>query len=151
MRQYLLSVLSLTIFALAFQPANAQSLGQLKRVELSKSEFAALPRAIKKQLQESAHDLAQIWGDTILEGDYYAENKVRLDLVEKLIKADKHVGYRITYSSKAWDTSDCDFDSEVQSSLAQCHEGRIVESGFLSLDFGQASQDFAAFAEFVEQ
>ncbi len=68
-------------------------------------------------LHEKAFDLAQIWGDTILEGDYAADGKTQLEKVDILRLNDEIVAYRIQYSEGGWD-------------LAQGLEGRIRESAW---------------------
>jgi len=110
---------------------------QVQRKILSAAEVAALPAHIQSQLQTAAIELAQIWGDTILEGDYEAAEEVRIDQVERLYLSLAFVAYRISYSSEAFETS-------------SGSRGRIVESGFLSSDFKQISRDAAAFARFIE-
>jgi hypothetical protein len=118
------------------------------RIVLSASQLESLPNETKSRLFQSANLLAQIWGDTILEGDYYADSDVRIDQVEKVYLGHAFVGYRITYSSKAWDTSTGAFDMNDLKTLDRCVEGRIVESGFLSSDFASMSRDPEAFATF---
>lgn len=87
----------------------------------------------KVQLKEVAVDQAQVWGDTILEGDYYSAGRTRLDEVVAFFKADELVGYKIQYSEKAWYTGDCAFDG-TKESLKGCQEGRIVEGSYVSPD-----------------
>lgn len=90
---------------------------------------------LKKIFERVAYRQAQIWGDTILEGDYEAAGNTRLDRVVNLYKNRKLVGYLITYSEKAWDTSTCRYDGINESTLKDCKTGRIVESSYVSLDF----------------
>lgn len=90
---------------------------------------------IKVILKRIAHAQAQIWGDTILEGDYAADGKTRLDRVQELFKSGKRIGYLITYSEKAWDTSECTYDGIHDDTLKDCKPGRIVESSFVSADY----------------
>lgn len=111
---------------------------QVQKRVLSAAEVAALPAHHQAQLQTAAIELAQIWGDTILEGDYSAEDDVRIDSVEKLYLSLVFVAYRITYSSAAEE-------------LTTGKRGRIVESGILSADFTQLSRDNTAFARFVAE
>lgn len=85
------------------------SLDQLQ--SLSKS---ALPRAtvfdgrrgslnpdVLQALRQAAHDQAQIWGDTILEGDVEMTGPVRLDFAQALSAGGRIVGYRIVFSASA--------------------------------------------------
>ncbi len=102
------------------------------------------------EAQKTSHQLAQIWGDTILEGDYQAINRTRLDILEELSKNGIVIGYRVTYSQKAWETSHCHYDSESKQGIETCTPGRIVESGFVSKDFKQSFRDENSIAEFFE-
>jgi hypothetical protein len=121
----------------------------LTRKALSGQEVASLSQVVRNSLQNRAEALSGIWGDTILEGDYYADEDVQIDKIESLYKKDEFVGYRITYSSKAWDTSTCQFDGVDLTTLESCLAGRIQESGFVSADFKRFERDHRALAEFV--
>lgn len=100
-------------------------------------------------LQEIAHDQAQVWGDTILEGDYAADGKTSLDRVESLQIDGKFVGYRITYSEKGWMTATCEYRGEPDQ-LEGCLEGRISEASLVSSKFDNYTRDITAYAEFYE-
>lgn len=110
---------------------------KIQRIVLTSEQREALPLEVRTNLQAAAFNLAQIWGDTILEGDYQAEDEVQLEQVEKLYLSLAFVAYRITYSSVAWDT-------------VSNQKGRIIESGIVSKDFQQISRDSTAFARFIE-
>ena len=90
---------------------------------------------LKKAMTRIAKAQAQVWGDTILEGDYAADGYTRLDRIDELFKYDQIIGYRITYSEKAWDTSDCSYDGIRDSTLMDCTPGRIVESSYVTPDW----------------
>lgn len=98
-------------------------------------------------LKSVAVDQAQVWGDTILEGDYYATGRTRLDRVVAYYKAEALVGYKIQYSEKAWYTGDCQFDGKRES-LKACQEGRIVEGSYVSPDSKTYFSDEERYAEF---
>ena len=100
-------------------------------------------------LHEIAHDQAQVWGDTILEGDYAADGKTSLDRVESLSIGGKFVGYRITYSEKGWMTATCEYRGEPDQ-LEGCQEGRISEASLVSPQFDNYTRDINAYAEFYE-
>ena len=91
---------------------------------------------------------AQIWGDTILEGDYVADGNTRLDEVRELRINNKTAGYLITYSEKAWNISDCAYDGLHPDSLNECLAGRIVESSYVSLDLKEYFYDDTTCATF---
>ena len=107
-----------------------------------------LPEATVAELQKIAHSQAQIWGDTILEGDYDAAGGTELDQVEGVYMGGQLIAYRITYSEKAWYTGAC--DTEADPSRASCQEGRIVESTYVSPKLTSWMRDDSAYAEFFE-
>ena len=99
------------------------------------------PKIIGDLSQKSKLDLikiagiqAQIWGDTILEGDYVASGHTSLDIVEKIYLKNRFLGYRIYYSEKAWFTGDCEYNPDDLSKMDQCVAGRIHERSYVSPD-----------------
>lgn len=158
-----LVLMSLTISVAGMAEAHADRSGEASRVwvdfvrlaqrsfglsyeliDLATNQLDAHTRA---ELEAIALDQAQVWGDTILEGDFVAEEAVSLDKVQKVMHNGEFLGYRITYSSKAWDTSGC--RAEHAGLDPDCIEGRIVESSFVSPDLFYWFRDDTAFAEFV--
>jgi len=103
---------------------------------------------LRLQLLQVAVDQAQVWGDTILEGDYYSEGHTRLDSVAVLFQEERLIGYRIVYSERAWFIADCDFDGADDRTLTGCSEGRIHEATFVSADFKNYFRDENEFADF---
>lgn len=124
-------------------PDSHIQLEQINSIELHK-----LPSKVTKELESIAFNLAQVWGDTILEGEYTADSAVTLDQVERVTENKKPIGYRITYSSKAWYTGACDYDYENEETLEGCDEGRIIESGFVANDLKENFRDETSYAEF---
>lgn len=96
------------------------------------------------RLEEISFDQAQIWADTILGGEYLAESEVRVDSIEIARAGELFLGYRITYSSVAYETMDCDSYRQLESCLA----GRIVERSFVSPNLESWIRDDSHFAEF---
>jgi len=96
------------------------------------------------RLAEISFDQAQIWADTILEGEYLAESDVRVDSIEIVRAGELFLGYRITYSSVAYETMDCDSSRQLES----CVAGRIVESTYVSPNLESWIRDDRHFAEF---
>lgn len=94
---------------------------------LSASELATLKKV--------AFEQAQIWADTILEGDYVADGETRLMEVIGIFRSNELVAYKIRYAERAWDISTCDYDYENPETLQQCTEGFIRETSFVSPDF----------------
>ncbi|MEK2647010.1 hypothetical protein [Bdellovibrio sp. BCCA] len=112
-----------------------------------KNKFNKLSVETKEVLKKIAVEQAQVWGDTILEGDYHATGRTRLDSVLAFYKGNELVGYKIQYSEKAWYTGDCDFNGSRES-LKGCKEGRIVEGSYVSSDAQTYFSDEERYAEF---
>ncbi len=85
--------------------------------------------------EKIAWEQAQVWADTILEGDYQAEGETRLDAVFALYRDGQLIGYRIVYSERAWD-------------MVTRESGRIVEASFISPSLKTYVTDENQFAEF---
>ncbi len=118
----------------------------------SRDQSSLLDKQLYKTLAAVAFDQAQVWADTILEGDFHAAGQTRLDQVEALYSGEILIGYRITYSEKAWDLSQCEYyevpAEKRDQALAKCAEGRISEASFVSPSFRTYIRDSNQFAEF---
>lgn len=99
-----------------------------------KSRINKMNQTHLELLRTVAFTQAQIWGDTILEGDVVASGRTRLDTVVAYLKNNRVVGFKIRYSEKAWNTEDCAYDGS-KSSLKTCKVGRIYEESFVSPDY----------------
>lgn len=119
-----------------------------KAVVFRFSENQKIDGALKRIFDGISFKQAQIWGDTILEGDYAAAGNTRLDTVARLYRQNEHIGYLITYSEKAWDTGNCLYDGINDSTLLGCKEGRIYESSYVSLNFREYFYDSKTMATF---
>ncbi len=121
--------------------------GRAKAIDLVAIDLASnvIPSGAREKLISIADEQAQIWGDTILESDFVAENKVNVDSIESVHMGNQFLGYRITYSSTAFATTDCD----AEKNLSSCKHGRIVEATFVSPSLLSWIRDENAFAEFV--
>jgi hypothetical protein len=103
------------------------------------------------QFTQIAKSQAEIWGDTILEGDYQADGRTVVDRVDALSVDGRLIAYRLTYSERSWDTSTCTFPGNRDgSALDQCQEGRIIETSFVSPDLASWTRDPQNFAFFEE-
>lgn len=114
-----------------------------------RADFGGLDMKSKNDLMRVASEQAQIWADTILEGDFVADGKTRLDEVQGLYKHKTLIGYKITYSERAWDTAYCSYDGIHEETLRGCAEGRIVESSYVSTDYAYAFYTIDSGARFV--
>lgn len=102
---------------------------------------------LREKFRLASVDQAQIWGDTILEGDYYAAGHTRVDAVVAIYKDDDLVAYHFLYSEKSWDTSTCPYDGH-RASLTGCTIGRIAESAYALLDLQTKLTDEDDYADF---
>jgi hypothetical protein len=122
-----------------------------KREVIYQGTDLSLDNPVIKRLKAIAVDQAQIWADTILEGDYATDYKTRLDKAVAVFEGPVLVAYYITYSEGAWDTATCKYDGINDSTLSGCKAGRIVESVYLSPDFSDyhfVEDDYAHFVGF---
>jgi hypothetical protein len=103
-----------------------------------------------KNLKHAAIEQAQIWADTILEGDYVADGRTHLDHAVAIFRDHKLVSYFITYSERAWDVSLCHYDGLNAATLEGCKQGRIVESVFISPDLQSTFFTDENYARFIE-
>ena len=94
---------------------------------LTKFQFAKLERIAAKQ--------SYIWIDTVLAGDFHADGNTVLEEVVAIFRSNTLVAYKIDYSERAWYVGACNWDGETDESLANCPEGKIHESSFVSPDF----------------
>lgn len=108
-----------------------------------------LPAALVKVLAQIAHNQAQIWADTILEGDFWATGGTRIQSTKVLKQGQKVVGYHITYAEQAWYTGNCQFEQHQPSSLRSCQPGHIVESTFVTSSGDDYRVDENQFAKFI--
>jgi hypothetical protein len=106
-------------------------------------------RKLFYQLQKIAEEQVNVWGDTILEGDYIADGEVRLTKISAVYQDSELVAYRITYNQNAWDTSTCNYDgNHHQETIVGCAQGIITESTYVSSSLNYYEVDENQFAEF---
>ncbi|GEM_PF-3161725 len=125
---------------------------------ITTSIWRKLSPEIRKQIQTTIKNhYSQIWPDTILEDDYVVKGQSRIDEVSFLIYSDEKkqisstiVGYHVTFSVKAYDTSTCDYDPQTPSSLDSCTLGRIQESLFINNGFNIVVTNPYGLASFKE-
>ncbi|MFN8791652.1 MAG: hypothetical protein ACK5Y2_09390 [Bdellovibrionales bacterium] len=125
--------------------------GGISTTTYTKNQIRVLPQGLRQELGRRAHDQAQIWGDTILEGDFAADGKTELDEVVVIKSSQKILGYRISYSERAWFTGNCAYRSHIPQTLLSCSEGRILEKAFVATDLSHSQVDENQFAEFVSK
>jgi hypothetical protein len=115
-------------------------LHELKTRRLSRRLLTGLSSAMDEQVN--------IWGDTILEGDFISEGSTRLDRVQAVEDPASHalVAYRITYSEKAWAMEACEYADTGR--LDGCKPGRISEASFVSPDLKSWITDDRFMADF---
>lgn len=163
-----LAALLLTTFALS---ANAQMTeeeefyDQVQQVVESNEpvdvELKDLTAKEKVKLLEAAQYQADIWYDTILEGDYQLDSSGKLSLtyVQKYFSNNKFIAYRITYSHPAYATGACDteWDGDYDDEAAykkylqeNCPLGRITGAAYVSPDLELQFRDDDAIEDFED-
>ncbi|MFZ4404052.1 MAG: hypothetical protein ACOYOK_08125 [Pseudobdellovibrionaceae bacterium] len=118
---------------------------------VNESNSKNIDKQVVLQLKSIAIDQAQIWGDTILEGDYETSGKLHLDKIEAIYEGEKIIAYRIQYSEKAWDVSRCNYNPADPNTLQACLQGRIVEVTYVDAAFDSFTVQPGLEARFVSQ
>ena len=113
-----------------------------KKTSLKTAEVAAFQKIAEQQ--------SYIWMDTVLEGPYTTDGKTVLDNITAIFKNKKLIGYRISYSEKAWNTETCEYDSENEDSLKDCDQGLISEGTWVSPALTTFFRDEDAIADFSD-
>lgn len=125
--------------------------GQEFQVEaLNAAEMRALGNELRKDLRLAGRGLAlDLWPDTILEGPFYVQYRVRMDRIERLLRNHEAIGYRIVFSDKAWNIDHCKpkTPGDREPSFRNCATGRIKDAGFVLNDL-RAFRDESVIAAF---
>lgn len=136
-------------YARACQTDNSCQAPFRNEVVYSRSgEFSKLGKNTVESLKEISFVQAQIWGDTILEGDYAADGETRLEKVLAIFNGDNLIGYHIEYSEKAWYTGNCEYSGQKEQ-LLKCTQGRISERSYVSADLEYYGTDYDRTADFA--
>lgn len=143
------AILALVLVVLNFNVASANEYTYVLLYSKA-SNHNSIDQDTLRSLQKIAFEQAQIWGDTILEGDYYADGQTVLEEVYGVFKNNQIIGYKISYSEKAWYTGECRFDGQNESLLNECQNGKIVEASIVSSDL-QSFDINGNGAEFIEE
>lgn len=155
MKQLILSLAIFSTFAACTSLATQSKMdtqGELAIVIFSLKDKVEDPlyNFIRPQIEVASTEQAQVWGDTILEGDYVSDGHTQVDQVVALYKDNVLQNYKFTYSEKAWMISDCDYNIALPESLKSCVSGRIIESSYSSPDFKKIDRDVTEYAQFTE-
>jgi hypothetical protein len=124
--------------------------------------FKELTKKQHTELLKAAQAEANIWYDTILEGDYALDSQAALTLsfVEKILTAKgEFVAYRIGLSHAAFDTGSCetDWDFEMDDEAAyreylvgNCTAGHIFSAVFVSPNYEHHFRDENSIEDFSD-
>lgn len=113
----------------------------LQVAPLSRSQVSALGTERRARLRQATKAMAlDLWPDTILEGPYHVQFRMRLDRIEFLLKNGEPVGYRLSFSDKAWNTERCGPDGS-EDNLKSCETGRVHDAGFVLNDLKTTLRD----------
>ncbi|MNL18960.1 hypothetical protein D3C87_1401330 [compost metagenome] len=164
----LLVAMVLTVFSLnAVAGTEAEFYDQVRAavdsgsepVELNSKDLTEKQRA---SLLKAAQEEANIWYDTILEGDYALDPDADLNLVavEKILTSKgAFVAYRISFAHAAFDTGSCetewDYENEDQAAYKEylmnnCTAGHISSSAYVSPDFEHHFRDEDSIEDFQD-
>lgn len=106
----------------------------------------------KDFLNVAMRRLVNIWGDTILEGDYASKTEeASITEVEAIVNKDGTLeGYYITFAAPSWYTGECEINEDAESDeemFADCDKISISESAFVSVDGQEYDGDPDAYAQ----
>lgn len=163
-----LIALVLTIFAFSANAAMTEQefYEQVKTLadsgtEPTDVELKDLSKKEQYELLKSAEYEANVWYDTILEGDYQLDSDAKLELttVQKYFSNNKFIAYRISFARGAYETGACETEWEYETDdeeaykkyLAEnCQYGRIVGAAYVSPGFEMQFRDDDAIEDFEE-
>lgn len=117
---------------------------------LNSTQAQKIDSTTYQALKTIAEEQAQVWADTILEGDYQANGNTELGMVQAIYQNGQLRAYHIFFFERAWFTGNCNFDYENQKSLQSCERGEIREAAFVSSNLKTVLPDEDHYAEFSE-
>jgi len=155
---------SLNAFAATTEELSAKLSAALesKQYTSTEVEISKLSAQENKALLEAATDESDIWGDTILEGDYTLDPKGKIELVsvEKLAaKNAEFLGFRIVYQHGAYDIGSCEIDWDVAEENPDafkeqlendCTHGHISAGAYVTPDFKEHFRDEDSIEDFSD-
>lgn len=163
-----LIALILTLFAFSAHAATADEefYEQVKAIvdsgtEPTDVELKDLTAKEQHELLKAAEYEANVWYDTILEGDYQLDSDAKLELttVQKFYVNNKFIAYRISYAHGAYATGACEveYENEYDDEEAynkylkeNCPYGRIVGAAYVSPGFEIQFRDDDAIEDFED-
>lgn len=95
-----------------------------------------------------------MWPDTVLEGPYQVQFRMRVDQLQELSLDGAPIGYRVMFSDKSWNTERCVASAPPTSERSSapwyktCETGRIYDAVFVLHSLQTAFRDEAAPATF---
>ncbi len=103
------------------------------------SEISGFSAEQFKRIYKHIDNSMDIWGDTILEGDYTTDYKdVKIESFQTMRTPSGTVlGYRVSFSVSGWETSTCtneNYDSSKPETMENCTQGRIKQVIYLTPD-----------------
>lgn len=119
--------------------------------KLSTPEFKALGTETRAQLRSLARGQAlDLWPDTVLEGPYHVQFRVRLDQIQSVKVDGREVAYRLTFSDKAWNKDLCTTGPEALRipQYRNCQTGRIFDAIYVTEDLKSSFRDTAVRAQY---
>lgn len=118
--------------------------GRYQVTPLNSIEVRDLGNVVRARLRVIAKSLAlDLWPDTVLEGPYSVQYRVRLDRIARVTRGGEAIGYHLMFSDKAWNTDQCNAGrpDETVSPYVNCLSGRIFDAGFVLNDLNTRFRD----------
>ncbi|MEA9355144.1 hypothetical protein SHI21_02980 [Bacteriovorax sp. PP10] len=157
----LLLISSINAFALTNSQVNdLYESGNYNEKSFSEAKLPAAQKAtILKKMEAVSEELANIWGDTVLEGPYNLLGDPTLDVesIRVIYKGSELVGFYGTVRADAAFTDSCEYNDEVSEEEAdrefneclQDYKGYIYEN-FLVNKNGSYIEEFSEPADFQD-
>lgn len=157
----LLLISSINAFALTNSQVNdLYESGKYNEKSFAEVKLPAAQKAtILKKMEAVSEELANIWGDTVLEGPYNLLGDPTLDVesIRAIYKGAELVGFYATVRADAAFTDSCDYNDEVSEEQAdrefdeclQDYKGYIYEN-FLVNKNGSYIEEFSEPADFQD-
>jgi hypothetical protein len=102
--------------------------------ELYDSSLSQLAPDVRQRLEAAALDRANVWPDTILEGDYSQTGDAVLSSVTVYKRGTRPYAYRVHIAAEAIYTGDCEYDEAAESWSDDCSTGHISEDAYFTFE-----------------
>ncbi len=118
---------------------------QLQVLGQGRAEFLPVTtKRVLKRAEAFKEDEENLWGDTILEGDYFQTGPAQVREVQAIRLNGTTVAYAVEITARAIDTSgsDCRYNDERERYEGTCLPGTFRVTKYLDLDLEEIPSDF---------